>query len=386
MGSLEWNIFEDQINDTAVHTTEEVDQTDSDIAKQLELEKLKQFNTYEEVEDGGKKTISTRWVITNKNGDTRTRLVARGFEEKSFIPKDSPTIGKGSIRIFLTFAASKKWTITTTYIKSAFLQGNKLEQDVHIKPPVESDTSKGFIWKLKHALYGLKDEARQFYISVKDELINLGCRQSKLDPAMFIMTVKGSVHGIFCCHVDDFLHAGNEEFEKLMEKLRKRFIAGKIEEVDFRYIGFMIKQNNEGIQLDHSIFNIHGKTRSPTHRATACFSEIKTTYRKRANRLSKNGRTINWAVQGSRPDLDFELVDLSTKLKSALVCDLLCAIKNIGKLKDIKPIQFSPSLKGNVTEDWEIFVFNDATLGNINDGKGSTGAHIVWINKLIIKD
>ncbi|VDI09013.1 Hypothetical predicted protein [Mytilus galloprovincialis] len=241
LGSLEWNILEDQINDTAVHTTEEVDQTDRDIAKQLELEKLKQFNTYEEVEDGDQKTISTRWVITNKNGDTRARLVARGFEEQSFIPKDSHTIGKGSIRIFLTFAASKKWTIKTTDIKSAFLQGNKLEQDVHIlKPPVESDTSKGFIWKLKHGLYGLKDGARQFYISVKDELINLGCRQSKLDPAMFILTVKGSVH-----------------------------------------------------------------------------------------------------VKGH---------------------------------------------KGNVTEDWEIFVFSDAALGNINDGKGSTGAHIVWINKLIIKD
>ncbi|CAC5360728.1 unnamed protein product [Mytilus coruscus] len=107
LGSLEWNILEDQINDTEVHTTDEVDQTDSDIAKQLELEKLKQFNTYEEVEDGGQKTISTRWVITNKNGDTRARLVVWGFEEQSFIPKDIPTIGKGSIRIFLTFAQAR---------------------------------------------------------------------------------------------------------------------------------------------------------------------------------------------------------------------------------------------------------------------------------------
>ncbi|CAC5357015.1 unnamed protein product [Mytilus coruscus] len=94
---------------------------------------------------------------------------------------------------------------------------------------------------------------------------------------------------------------------------------------------------------------------------------------------------LNWAVQGSRPDLAFELVDLSTKLKSALVCDLLRAIKNIGKLQDIGPIQFFPSLKGNVTEDWEIFVFSDAVLGNINDGKGSTGAHIVWIKDRIGK-
>ncbi|CAC5357016.1 unnamed protein product [Mytilus coruscus] len=251
-GNKTWYNVKDHVSEEQnnFHTNDEVDQTDSDIAKQLELEKLNQFNTYEEVEDGGQKTISSRWLITNKNGDTRARLVARGFEEQSFISKYSPTIGKGSIRIFLTFAASKKWTAKITDIKSAFLQGTY----VHIKPPVESDTPKGFNWKLEHGLYGLKDGARQFYISVKDELLNLGCRQSKLDPALFILTVKGSVQGVFCCHVDDFLHAGNEEFEKLMEKLKKRFIAGKIEEEDFRYIGFMIKQNNEGIQLDHSIY------------------------------------------------------------------------------------------------------------------------------------
>ncbi|CAG2204921.1 unnamed protein product [Mytilus edulis] len=289
------NGIEEQINDTAVHTTEKVDQTDIDIAKQLELEKLKQFNTYEEVEDGGQKTISTRWVITNKNGDTRARLVARGFEEQSFIPKDIPKI---------------KWSIKTTDIKSAFLQGNKLERDVHIKPPVESDTPKGFIWKLKHGLYGLKDGARQFYISVKDELLNLGCRQSKLDPAMFILTVKGSVQGIFCCHVDSFLHAGNEEFEKLMEKLRKRFIAGKIEEVDFRYIGFMIKQNNEGIQPDHSIYmekldHQHIEPQRAFQKFKQLTQKEQTDYRRMVGQL-------NWAVQGSRPDLAFDLVDLRT--------------------------------------------------------------------------
>ena len=88
---------------------------------------------------------------------------------------------------------------------------------------------------------------------------------------------------------------------------------------------------------------------------------------------------LNWAVQGSRPDLAFELVNLSTKLKGGSVADLLRAIKNIGILKDIRPVQLFPSLRGKSTEDWEIFVFSDVALGNINSGKGSTGAHIIWI-------
>jgi hypothetical protein len=36
-------------------------------------------------------------------------------------------------------------------------------------------------------------------------------------------------------------------------------------------------------------------------------------------------------------------------------------------------------LSGKSTEDWEIFVFSDAALGNINSGTGSTGANIIWI-------
>lgn len=59
--------------------------------------------------------------------------MASGFEEQSLIPKDSPTVGKGAIRLFLTDAASKKWLVKTTDIKSAFLQGKQLDRDVYIK-------------------------------------------------------------------------------------------------------------------------------------------------------------------------------------------------------------------------------------------------------------
>ena len=42
---------------------------------------------------------------------------------------------------------------------------------------------------------------------------------------------------------------------------------------------------------------------------------------------------INWAVHGTRPDLAFEMVDLSTKFKNITVNNLLQAIKAVRKLK-----------------------------------------------------
>ena len=38
-----------------------------------------------------------------------------------------------------------------------------------------------------------------------------------------------------------FLHAGDDVFETLMKKLRGRFSAGKVEEKEFRYIGFKVE-------------------------------------------------------------------------------------------------------------------------------------------------
>ena len=44
------------------------------------------------------------------------------------------------------------------------------------------------------------------------------------------------------------------EFQDLLNKLKQRFQAGKVEEQDFQYIGFHIKQNENGITVDHSRF------------------------------------------------------------------------------------------------------------------------------------
>ena len=76
------------------------------VAKVAEL-KLKQFNTYEEVKNCGQYTLSTRLMITKKYGQTK-RLVVRGFEEELMMRRNSPTVGKGTMRIFLAIVSCNK--------------------------------------------------------------------------------------------------------------------------------------------------------------------------------------------------------------------------------------------------------------------------------------
>ena len=369
-------MHETEINITEIANKQKSESEEIVSAKLNELEKLVQFDTYEEVNDNGQKVLSTRWVITNKNGPTKARLAVRGFEEKDLeIPRDSPTVGKGAMRLLISIAVLKNWSLKTTDIKSAFLQGKELEREIYIKPPKESKTPQHLIWKLKHGLYGLKDGARQFYESVKEELMKLGFTQCKLNPAAFYVQKDSRLRGMICCHVDDFLHGGDEYFELLMKKIRERFCAGKVEKKLFKYIGFKVKQFDNKVILDHSEYIDKMKTEILNPKRASAKHELlnaeeQTTYRQLIGQL-------NWAVQGSRPDIAFEMIKMSTKLKQGKVEDLTRASKKISRLKDIQSFMTFPRLTS--LEDLKIVVFTDASLGNINNGAGSTGAFIVWL-------
>ena len=62
----------------------------------------------------------------------KARLVARGFEEKVRVQADSPTGIKETLNMLLTVAATKGWKIKIGDVKSAYLQGEKLDREVYM--------------------------------------------------------------------------------------------------------------------------------------------------------------------------------------------------------------------------------------------------------------
>jgi hypothetical protein len=344
-------------------------------AKEVELDKIKEFDTYEEVTDVGQNRISTTWVLWWKGDEVRARLVARGFEEEAEVRSDSPTIGKSMMRVMLAIASSKHWKVSTTDIKSAFLQGRKMERDVYIVPPKEACIEKGTLWKLKRCLYGLNDAARHFYKGIVEAMISLGCQQSSYDPALFYLQRGGKLIGMMACHIDDFLHAGEADFDAIMCTLRKQFLAGKLEEGQFKYVGFNIQQFREEIIIDQSEYveSIECVVISPeraSQKTEALNSEELTVLRSTVGK-------INWAVQGTRPDMSFEMIELSTHFRKGTVADIIRAVKVIRKLKEGMCRVSLPAL-GDAS-CWKIVVFSDAAHANLCDGVGSVGAHIVMI-------
>jgi hypothetical protein len=74
--------------------------------------------------------------------------------------------------MLLSVASTLSWDVKSIDIKAAFLQGNPLERDVFIQPPLER-AEPGKLWKLKRCIYGLCDAPRSWYIRVKDMLKSL---------------------------------------------------------------------------------------------------------------------------------------------------------------------------------------------------------------------
>lgn len=355
----------------------EHDSFECEQAKNVELEKLKHFETYEEVKYDGQPCISTRWVIWRKGDNMRARLVARGFEENAHVQRDSPTVGKDAIRLVLAIAASCDWTLKTTDIKSAFLQGKPVERDIFLTPPPEAGLPSDRVWQLRRCLYGLNDAARQFYHSVLETLLLLGCQNSALDPSLFYKhDDNGRLLGIIVSHIDDFLHAGDQEFDDtVMNPLRKRFVAGKLEESKFTYVGFCFTQLHDGILLDQDRY-VDSINQQLIDLGRLKFKQepLKST---EITQLRMMAGKLNWLVHGSRPDMAFELVEISMKFKQGTVADLLRAEKALRRLRDFKCKVFFPRL--GLRQCWRLVVFTDASHANLSDGISSMGAYVVFL-------
>ena len=352
--------------------------TDQCIAAKLkEIEKLNSFNSYEVVERKSNDTVlGHTWVLVKKDGQVRARLTAKGFQEEVKVRSDSPTIGKPTFRLMLALVAQEKWIIKTTDITSAFLQGDSIDRTILMKPPKEAALDDNKLWKLSKPLYGLNDASRKFYLKVTAILRNSGCHQSIYDPALFYYVKEGKLHGLVGTHVDDFIHAGSDIFEKtVMKKIYEQFVVGKTEEKEFRYTGFQVRQTSSGLRIDQHEYVEKMKVMDPDSKKNKMLplSEAE------MSMLRSNVGAAQWVARGTRPDIGFDAIDLSTKFNKACQEDLQRSAKLIRRLKGDKDNCYFTVPGLGPPEGWSMEVCTDASWGNHSDGVSSMSGHVILL-------
>ena len=246
----------------------------------------------------------------HKDGEQfpQARLVARGFEEedKEKLRTDSPACCKENLWVLFAIIASNHWKIRTLVIKAVFLQGQNVDRDIYLKPPVEAGNEK--LWKLQTTVYGLNDAVRIWYLRVEEELIKVKAVVSKCDEAVFFWRVSGKLHGILACHVDDFTFDGSDLFEdKVITKLKEKFQISQEKSQAFKYFGLEVKQTDEEINIQQKKYI--------SELSTIAISDVKDKLQplniKEKQELKVLTGQLNWISSQTRPDLAFDACEVN---------------------------------------------------------------------------
>ena len=344
-------------------------------AKRRELEAFVKFKVYDEVKDVGQDRLSSRWILTDKSTPTekkiKARLVCRGFEEMVKVQADSPTGSKETLHMLLALAATNDWTVKSGDVKNAYLQGAKLDREVYMEAPAEAQ-KEGMVWKLNKAVYGMYDAGRRWFFKVEETLVKLGCVKSKYDHCLFTFRQAGQLAGIILLWVDDIFHAGSKDFEqKVMTKIHNEFLIGRTAEETFLYIGLSIETTEAGITLDQ-INYIKDRVEPAQLRGG---SNDRPLDKEEMKLLRRQTGKINWAATQSRPDLAYDVVELSTKFKRGTLNDLKKANKAIIKLTSNPTKLLFPKISGKL----KIISHSDAGFHNLPDKISSGRGHIIFL-------
>ena len=382
----EWELLDPDKSDegaipTEIYATQEYDEQTREerkLARHREMESWKANKVYTEVTNRNQSCISGKWVYRNKVIDNKpsvkARYVLRGYEEEIDFRTDSPTCKRESIRLLLVIIASKGWKINSIDFKTAFLQGNQIEREVFVKPPREANTN--LMWRLNKTVYGLNDAPRQWYLRLKEIVINLGCKLSFIDNGLFMLHEKGLLVGLIVTHVDDILWGGEVSFEEnVIKKLKVSLHISTEQDSAFRYLGVNVKQAADSTITISQAAYVDSLEPIEISCERLAEKEGLLTSSERQKLRGVMGQ-INWLAGISRPDIGFSSGQICRSSEHATVSDMVAANKLIYHIKNNQSDIVFPKLKN--LEEVYIKVYTDASYNNLKDG-GSQGGHIVFL-------
>ena len=262
--------------------------------------------------------VPTRWVLVEKDvgpgtdSVAKARLVLQGFKDPDLGELDvsSPTLSRDALPVLLQVIATMRWKLLLVDIKGAFMSSRPLERDqgplFASLPrlwlfPEEADERQ--LAQVRCAWYGLNDGPREFYETLCEHLLSMGCRRSALDPCLFQWFKNGHLEGIVGATVDDLCCGGTQEFQRtVLGGLRNRFTIGKLEEGSGRFLGRDIHQQEDYSiwvdQVDYieKIKTIDLSKERRREKGEPLTDEERSLLRAKAGEL-------NWIQTVSRPDL-----------------------------------------------------------------------------------
>ena len=230
--------------------------------------------------------IDSRWLYKWKNKDgkkiVKARLVIRGFKDNQSETMEtySGTASRWSQRLICSIAATRRWTLLSADVSTAFLQGLTFEKmaeltgeplrTVCIKmPPETADLLRTFpqfksfdpyrqALKLIKPVYGLKDAPRAWRLMLDIVLTQLNGKKMIVDRQIYMWHGNERLTLLASTHVDDLKVTGDDEWINwLVKEIEQR--VGKLTlqyaKDGFDHCGIHHKQQLDGtITMDQNAY------------------------------------------------------------------------------------------------------------------------------------
>nr|GEU86743.1 retrovirus-related Pol polyprotein from transposon TNT 1-94 [Tanacetum cinerariifolium] len=186
----------------------------------------------------------------------KTRLVTKGYRQEEGIEFEESFAHAApleAVRMFIAYATHKNITIFQMDVKMAFLN-SPLKEEVYVSQHEGFFYPKfpNHVYRLKKALYSLKQAPRAWYEKLSSFLIEHGFTKGIVDPTLFTQRHEGDIL-LVQVYVDDIIFGSTSpDFLKHFAKLMKNnFEMSMMGELKF-FLGLQVHQSPRGIFISQS--------------------------------------------------------------------------------------------------------------------------------------
>lgn len=209
------------------------------------MERNETWETVKEPLD--KKIIEVKWIYTIKSsGIYKARVVAKGFQQMYEENEEiySPVARMTTLKVLLSTACARGWKIEQMDVETAFLNGT-IKSEVYIYPPDGYEIQPNKVYRLKKALYGLRESPRDWYDCIHNFFCSINFKRSAYDYCLYTGRINDKKTYIIL-YVDDLLITSEDEtsIKRVKEMLSDRF---RMKDLGYlkQYLGIHVDYNTE---------------------------------------------------------------------------------------------------------------------------------------------